>query len=139
MYYSFSGTTCYAISHPRFEIPMLRAFRICGQFFWDIPFHKIRLGRTVYSEQILKDISMSIICSCTSNSTFYYDHLNGIWIQGPDMNLEFDATIGEGAGIVVDKITGRVSSVELSVELSVVFMSVVFNTTLNSTIFNTDI
>ena len=50
MYYSFSGTTCYAISHPRFEIPMPRAFRICGRFFWDIPFHKIRLGRTVSSK-----------------------------------------------------------------------------------------
>ena len=26
---------------------MPRAFRICGWFFWDIPFHKITLERTV--------------------------------------------------------------------------------------------
>ena len=58
---------------------------------------------------------MSVLCSCTSKSTFYYDHLNGIWIQGPDTYLEFDATIGEGAGIVVDKITGEKNIIVLHV------------------------
>ena len=43
----FRGTTCQTLSHPRFKIPMQRAFIICGRFFWDSLFHKIRLGRTV--------------------------------------------------------------------------------------------
>ena len=35
---------------PIFEILMWRAFRIYGWFFWHSFFHKIRLGRTMYSK-----------------------------------------------------------------------------------------
>jgi len=45
--------------------------------------------------------------NCETNSTFYYDHLNQLWSQGPDMKFTFDTSDGEGAGIIVDKITGE--------------------------------
>merc|ERR1712150_108068 len=45
--------------------------------------------------------------SCQTNSTFYYDHLNQLWSQGPDMKDEFDTSAGAGAGIIVDKNTGE--------------------------------
>ena len=50
---------------------------------------------------------MLITYSCETNSTFYYDHLNQLWSQGPDMKFTFDTSDGEGAGIIVDKITGE--------------------------------
>ena len=59
---------------------------------------------------------MSVIYSCLTKSTFYYDHLNQLWSQGPDMMSTFDTLAGAGAGIIVDKITG-VKNVMLFMEV----------------------
>jgi len=53
--------------------------------------------------------------NCETNSTFYYDHLNQLWSQGPDMKFTFDTSDGEGAGIIVDKITGEKNVIVLHV------------------------
>ena len=60
------GTTCYSILHVIFEILMLRAFRICGWFFWRPQIHKIRLGRTVLWLSIAPVGLMPFLwCSCS--------------------------------------------------------------------------
>ena len=72
--HSFSGTTSQAKSHPRFEIPMPWAFRICGRFFWDIPFHKIRLGRTVSVEQWIRQwtCNLKVMSSIPHGAIFLF-------------------------------------------------------------------
>ena len=45
-FYDF-GATCQALSHPKFEIFMPRAFIICGQSLWELKFQKITFQGTV--------------------------------------------------------------------------------------------
>ena len=60
--------------------------------------HTLLIGGECVSNGIGDDTS--------TKSTFYYDHLNQLWSQGPDMMSTFDTIAGAGAGIIVDKITG---------------------------------